>query len=144
MPRGASALGFSQSESKDTKLYSSEELKEKMIVLLGGRAAEEIFCDDITTGAGDDIEKLTKMAYKFVTVFGMDKSVGTVYCDWVDKKISKEFRQRIDNAVIEHIESAYVSARTMITNNKTKVKNLANLLLEKETVIKKDLDNLWG
>jgi len=144
MPRGASALGFSQSESKDTKLYGKEELKEKMIVLLGGRVAEEIFCDDITTGASDDIEKLTKLAYKFVTVFGMDSSVGMIHCDWKDKKISKELRQRIDNAVIENIDNAYISARNMITNNKDKIRELSELLLEKETVIREDLDNLWN
>ena len=93
MPRGASALGFSQSGSKDTKLYSRGELKDKMAVLLGGRIAEEIFCDDFTTGASDDIEKLTSLAYKFVCVYGMS-SIGPYYCDWRDKQISEELKKK--------------------------------------------------
>jgi AFG3 family protein len=144
MPRGASALGFSQSESKDTKLHSREELKDKMCVLLGGRIAEELFCDDITTGASDDIERLTKMVYKFVTVFGMDTTVGPIHCDWRDKKISKDLRHKIDTAVMEHIDMAYTKARTILSDNKHQIIKLANLLLENETVIKKDFDDLWS
>jgi len=111
---------------------------------LGGRIAEELFCDDITTGASDDIERLTKMVYKFVTVFGMDTTVGPIHCDWRDKKISKDLRHKIDTAVMEHIDMAYTKARTILSDNKHQIIKLANLLLENETVIKKDFDDLWS
>ena len=62
MPRGKSALGFSQSEMSEDKLKNKDELFEKICVLLGGRVAEEFFCQNITTGASDDIEKLTTLA----------------------------------------------------------------------------------
>ncbi len=143
MPRGASALGFSQSESKDTKLYSKEELRDRMATLLGGRIAEELFCDDVTTGASDDIEKLTKLCYQFISVFGMDKSVGLMHCNWKDKQISEDLRQRIDLAVSKEIDNAYIRARAFMIKEKGKIETLAEELLEKETVVKADLDRLW-
>ena len=141
MPRGASALGFSQSDSKDTKLYSRSELKDKMAVLLGGRIAEEIFCDDFTTGASDDIEKLTSLAYKFVCVYGMS-SIGPYYCDWRDKQISEELKKKIDSDVKVLIDEAYLRAKEFIMKNKEKVHKLAGELLEKETLVTDDLKNI--
>jgi len=141
MPRGASALGFSQSDSKDTKLYSRGELKDKMVVLLGGRIAEEIFCDDFTTGASDDIEKLTSLAYKFVCVYGMS-SIGPYYCDWRDKQISEELKKKIDSDVKVLIDEAYLRAKEFIMKNKDKVHKLAGELLEKETLVTDDLKNI--
>ena len=141
MPRGASALGFSQSGSKDTKLYSRGELKDKMAVLLGGRIAEEIFCDDFTTGASDDIEKLTSLAYKFVCVYGMS-SIGPYYCDWRDKQISEELKKKIDSDVKVLIDEAYLRAKEFIMKNKDKVHKLAGELLEKETLVTDDLKNI--
>jgi len=142
MPRGASALGFSQSESKDTKLHGRFELKDKIAVLLGGRIAEEVFCEDITTGASDDIEKLTKLAYQYVSVFGMDKTIGPFYCDWKDKILSEDQKQCIDNAVRQIIDEAYVRARSFIINNKEGINKLAAELLEKETLTKEDLKRI--
>ena len=141
MPRGASALGFSQSDSKDTKLHSRGELKDKMAVLLGGRIAEEIFCDDFTTGASDDIEKLTSLAYKFVCVYGMS-SIGPYYCDWRDKQISEELKKKIDSDVKVLIDEAYLRAKEFIMKNKEKVHKLAGELLEKETLVTDDLKNI--
>lgn len=143
MPRGKSALGFSQSEGKDTKLYSKEELLDKMCVLLGGRVAEEIFCDDITTGASDDIEKCTKIAYKYVSTFGMSKNIGLRYCDWKDKKYSEDFLHRIDTNIDNLIDQAHSKVRSFMMKKKPYVEKLANELLEKETVIKDKLDDLW-
>jgi len=143
MPRGASALGFSQSDSKDTKLHSRLELKDKIAVLLGGRIAEEIFCDDITTGASDDIEKLTSLAYKYVCVFGMDNTgIGPYYCDWKDKKISEDLKQCIDSNVRKLIDEAYIRAKDFIIKNKVKVHKLAQELLERETLVGEDLKQL--
>jgi AFG3 family protein len=141
MPRGASALGFSQSDSKDTKLHSKSELKDKMAVLLGGRIAEEIFCDDFTTGASDDIEKLTSLAYKFVCVYGMS-SIGPYYCNWRDKQISEELKKNIDSNVKVLIDEAYLRAKEFITKNQEKVHKLAKELLEKETLVAEDLEKI--
>ena len=79
MPRGKSALGFSQREMSENKLKTQNELLDDMCVLLGGRVAEELFCHQITTGASDDIQKLTNLAYLYVTYYGMDKRLNTFY-----------------------------------------------------------------
>ena len=99
MPRGKSALGFSQSEVAENKLRNRDELKERICVLLGGRIAEELFCGGITTGASDDIEKCTKVAYQYVAVFGMDDQIGCLHCNWKDKTLSEDLRQKVDQAV---------------------------------------------
>ena len=142
MPRGKSALGFSQSEGKDTKLYSRNELLDKMAVLLGGRIAEEIFCESITTGASDDIKKCTKIAFQYVCFFGMDKNVGLRHCD--GKAQSEDLKQRIDISINSLIDNAYNRARKCMLKKKDLVEKLAKELLEKETIIREDLDIIWG
>jgi len=140
MPRGKSALGFSQSEMSETKLRNKDELKEKICVLLGGRIAEELFCGNITTGASDDIEKCTKIAYQYIAVFGMDDQIGCMHCNWHDKSLSEDLRQRVDKAVQTLIRECYQRTKILLQENKEIIKKMAESLLEKETLNQEDID----
>ena len=145
MPRGKSALGFSQSEMSEDKLKNKDELFEKICVLLGGRVAEEFFCQNITTGASDDIEKLTTLAYLYVTRYGMDDSVGMFYFDREEKnKYSEPLRKKVDDAVQKLISRAYNKTKEMLEKNRYLIKNFAEKLLEKETVNQGDIDLIFS
>ena len=145
MPRGKSALGFSQSEMSEDKLKNKDELFEKMCVLLGGRVAEEIFCENITTGASDDIEKLTHLAYLYVTRYGMDNSVGTFYFNRDRRDIySETMRKKVDTAVQKLITRAYKKTKEMLEEHSHLIEKFAKKLLEKETVNQVDIDIIFS
>ena len=145
MPRGKSALGFSQREMNENKLRNKDELFEKMCVLLGGRVAEEICCMNITTGASDDIEKLTELAYLYVTKYGMDKHVSTFYFDRANiDRYSNKLRKKVDMAVQKLIERAYKKTKKLLESHKLLVGKFANKLLEKETVNRVDIDIIFS
>lgn len=78
MPRGVAALGYAQYLPKEQHLYTKEQLLDRMCMMLGGRAAESLIFGKITTGAQDDLQKVTKLAYSQVSRYGMGESVGTV------------------------------------------------------------------
>ena len=145
MPRGKSALGFSQSEMSEDKLKNKDELFEKMCVLLGGRVAEEMFFKNITTGASDDIKKLTTLAYLYVTRYGMDDSVGTFYFDREKNALySETLRNKVDDSVQKIIKSAYKNAKEMLEEHKHLIEKFAKKLLEKETVNQVDIDIIFS
>lgn len=145
MPRGKSALGFSQSEMSEDKLKNKDELFEKMCVLLGGRVAEEMFCKNITTGASDDIKKLTTLAYLYVTRYGMDDSIGTFYFDREKNALySETLRNKVDDSVQKIIKSAYKNAKEMLEEHKHLIEKFAKKLLEKETVNQVDIDIIFS
>ena len=144
MPRGKSALGFSQSEVDENKLRSQDELKERICVLLGGRIAEELFCGGITTGASDDIEKCTKVAYQYIAVFGMDDQIGCLYCNWRDKTISEDLRQKVDQAVQTLIRECYQRTTILLQEKKEIIKKMAESLLEKETLNQEDIASFFN
>jgi len=145
MPRGKSALGFSQSEMSEDKLKNKDELFEKMCVLLGGRVAEEIFCENITTGASDDIKKLTTLAYLYVSRYGMDESVGMFYFDRECKdRYSETLKNKVDTAVQKIINRAYEKTKEMLEKHRHLIKKFAKKLLEKETVNQIDIDIIFS
>ena len=145
MPRGKSALGFSQSEMNEDKLRNKDELFERMCVLLGGRVAEEIFCENITTGASDDIEKLTRLAYMYVTRYGMDDSIGTFHFDRERRDIySETLRKKVDTAVQKIINRAYKKTKEMLEEHSNLIEKFAKKLLEKETVNQVDIDIIFS
>ena len=145
MPRGKSALGFSQSEMSENKLKNKDELFEKMCVLLGGRVAEEIFCGNITTGASDDIEKLTRLAYLYVTRYGMDNSIGTFYFDREWKGLySETLRKKVDISVQKIINRAYKKTKEMLEEHSHLIEKFAKKLLKKETVNQVDIDIIFS
>ena len=145
MPRGKSALGFSQSEMSEDKLKTKDELFEKMCVLLGGRAAEEIFCENITTGASDDIKKLTTLAYLYVSRYGMDESVGMFYFDREYKdRYSDTLKKKVDVAVQKIINRAYKKTKEMLEEHRHLIEKFSKKLLEKETVNQVDIDIIFS
>ena len=142
LPRGKSALGFSQSEMSDAKLRNKDEILDSICVLLGGRMAEELFCENITTGASDDIQKLTELSYHYVTIYGMEESVGTFHYE-KERKYSEKLHKKIDKAVLDIIQKSYARAKKLIQKNRHLIEILAKTLLEKETLIVTDLDEIF-
>ena len=150
IPRGEIALGFSMQEPIDKKLFTKNELISKICVLLGGRISEEINFGKITTGASDDIYKLTKIAYDIVTTYGMSDLIGNINLnrektsqyDSID--ISESRKKEIDLEVKNIINECHNFTKNILKKNKIYIKMLAELLFKKEELIYSDFDNLFG
>tara|TARA_Y100000991_G_scaffold215129_1_gene204609 strand:- start:2153 stop:3868 length:1716 start_codon:yes stop_codon:yes gene_type:complete len=135
IPRGIAALGFSQSENNENKLMTQNQILDRICVLLGGRVAEEIFFpNDITTGASDDIEKLTSLAYRYITVFGMGEIIPNFHFNSNNKNYSDKTKEMVDESVQKIIEESHEKVTEIINKNKNTVQKLAEELLEKETL----------
>jgi AFG3 family protein len=147
IPRGEAALGYSQQEPTDQKLYSKEELFGRMCVLLGGRVAEEETFKKITTGASDDIQKLTKIAYGIVSMYGMSKSIGELNMMDSDNPykdvISQKTKEKIDAEVHKLVSAAKDTTRRLVDKYHTELKKIASYLLENEEVTKYDLEKIF-
>ena len=144
MPRGKSALGFSQCEVSETKLKNRDELLERMCVLLGGRVAEELYFENVTTGASDDIEKLTALAYQFVGNFAMGRDTGTFCYNRKNRYYSEVTREKIDTEVKQIIKSCYDRTKTLMKKNTGLIKKMAEALLEKETLNQEEIVELFS
>ena len=140
LPRGENALGFSQSKPDDKKLYTQEYLKSQISVLLGGRIAEKIFYDNYSSGAYDDIERVTKLAKEWFCSWGMDKLSGPLNYNVLsnDRNISDDILNKIKDFVIM-IENFTFK---VLNNNKEHIENMGNFLLEKETITYDDVTNI--
>lgn len=141
VPRSSGALGFSQQLPDEAMLLSREALLDKIAVILGGRASEDIFIGRITTGATDDLNKVTKMCYAYVTQWGMNSELGLVSYqreagDEPDfyRAYSETTAQLIDKEVRSMIESQYTRVKKMLTENAAHVHKLSELLYERETI----------
>ncbi|CAH2103407.1 unnamed protein product [Euphydryas editha] len=148
VPRTNKALGFAQYTTSDQKLYSKEELFDRMCMALGGRAAEAITFNSITTGAQNDLEKVTKIAYAQVRVFGMSPTVGLLsFPDLKDREkspFSKALKNLIDMESKKLIAKAYYKTEELLRENQSKLKNLAEELIKKETLNFKDVEAILG
>lgn len=150
VPRGVAALGYAQYNPKDQYLYTTEQLFDMMCMTLGGRAAEEIIFGRISTGAQNDLERITKMAYAMVTIYGMNKIVGNVsfYDPNADYRFSKPYSEElakvIDDEVRKLIDQAYNRTKTLLLEKKDNLEAVAKELLEKEIIYKTDLERLIG
>jgi len=138
MPRGKSALGFSQREMSENKLKKKEEILDDICVLLGGRVSEEIFMNSITTGAHDDIQKLTEIAYMFVTVYCMDNYIFHYNLE-LKERYSEDLKKEIDDSVKKIINQCYNKTKELLNNKKEYVEKLAIELLRNETLNECDL-----
>lgn len=151
IPRGSAALGYAQYVPKEQYLYSVEQLLDRMCMTYGGRVAEEIFFNRITTGAQDDLNKITKMAYAQVTLYGFNKKVGQL-CFMPDNGGGPEFNkpyseataEMIDIEVRKMVEEAYERTKRVLTEHKADVEKLAQLLLEKEVIGREDVAKCLG
>ncbi|MBC5773958.1 ATP-dependent metallopeptidase FtsH/Yme1/Tma family protein [Pontibacter sp. KCTC 32443] len=151
VPRGVAALGYAQYLPKEQFLYTTEQLIDEMCMALGGRAAEEIVFGKISTGALSDLERITKMAYSIVTMYGMNAKIGNVsfydskQSDMAfNKPYSEATAETIDNEVRAIIESAYQRTIQLLTEKRDKLEIIAQELLEKEILFQSDLERLVG
>ena len=143
MPRGKSALGFTQREMSDNKLKNKDELLDSISVLLGGRIAEEIFIGNITTGAYDDIQKLTELAYLFVCNYGMDEKIRIFhYNPEIRNRYSEKLKEMIDYSVRKIIKDLYSKTKKLLEDKKQYVEKIASELLRNEKLNKNDLEKL--
>lgn len=147
IPRGES-LGNSQYLPSDQHLISTEQMFDRMCTLLGGRASEEIFFGRITTGAQDDLQKVTKMAYAQIAIYGMNPMLGHVSFDITRKNQAKPFSEQtaqlIDEEARKLIGTAYKSTLELLTKYKSDVEKLAESLLKNEVLKRTDLVDLLG
>jgi len=149
VPRGMGTLGYAQYLPKEEYIIRTEQLLDRMCMTLGGRAAEKIVFDKISTGAQNDLDQVTKMGYGMVTIYGMNKKVGNVsfYAmsqDQFNKPYSNETARLIDEEVRLLIEDQYKRAQDLLTEKRHELNLLANTLLEKEVLLKSDLEKLIG
>lgn len=151
VPRGVAALGYAQYLPKEQFLYQTEQLMDEMCMTLSGRAAEEIVFNKISTGALSDLERVTKVAYSIVTVYGMNDKIGHIsYYDSkqseynFNKPYSDATAKIIDEEVKKIIDEAYQRAIKLLTEKKDKLEIIAQKLLEKEIIFQSDLEGLIG
>jgi len=154
VPRGLAALGYTlQTPLEDRFLMTTEELNDKICALLGGRVAEEIIFGRISTGAQNDLERITTMAFAMVAEYGMSEELG--YLSLKDsnnpnnsygfnKKYSEETAQRIDQAIQQIIKVNYKRTFDLLTKHKSKLEKMASTLLDKEVINHNDIRDLLG
>src|SRR5690606_19017308 len=128
VPRGVAALGYAQYLPKEQFLYTTEQLIDEMCMALGGRAAEDIVFGKISTGALSDLERITKMAYSIVTMYGMNAKIGNVsFYDskqsdmQFNKPYSEATAETIDNEVRIIIDTAYQRTIQLLTEKRAEL-----------------------
>ncbi|MEJ8841357.1 ATP-dependent zinc metalloprotease FtsH [Lacibacter sp. H375] len=150
VPRGTAALGYAQYTPKEQYLYNIEQLNDQICMTLGGRASEDIFFGKISTGASNDLQQITRIAYSMITVYGMNDKLGNIsYYDpnqeqTFTKPYSEKTAEMIDNEVRLLIDSAYLRTKALLTEKKEDVEKLAKALLEKEVLFQSDVEALIG
>ncbi|MES2380275.1 MAG: ATP-dependent zinc metalloprotease FtsH [Bacteroidota bacterium] len=150
VPRGVAALGYAQYLPKDQYLYTTEQMVNMMCMTLGGRVAEDIIFNRISTGAQNDLERITKMAYAMVTVYGMNDKVGNLsFYDanqeyGFQKPYSDKTAELIDQEVRLLIDTCYQKTKALLTEKKDLLEILAQELLKKEIIFQADLEVILG
>jgi cell division protease FtsH len=150
VPRGVAALGYAQYLPKEQYLYRTEQLMDSMCMTLGGRIAEAIFFGKISTGAQNDLERITKLAYSMITIYGMNSKVGHVsFHDpqgeyGYQRPYSEKTAELIDEEVRALIQKAYDITEALLTEKKAELELVAKALLEKEILFKSDIETLIG
>ncbi len=151
VPRGVAALGYAQYLPKEQFLYQTEQLMDEMCMALGGRVAEDLVFNKISTGALSDLERITKVAYSIVTIYGMNDKIGNV--SFYDAKqseynFSKPYSEAtaeiIDKEVKKLIDEAYKRTKELLESKRKELEIIAKELLAKEILFQADLDRLIG
>ncbi|AWU45318.1 ATP-dependent zinc metalloprotease FtsH [Blattabacterium punctulatus] len=151
VPRGKS-LGSAWYLPEERQLTTPEQMKDEICALLAGRSAEEIIFNNISTGALNDLEKVTKQAQSMVAIFGLNDKIGNIsYYDSTgqnefsfSKPYSEKTAQIIDEEISKIITEQYKRAKNILKNNEKKLSILANELLEKEVIFREDLKKIFG
>jgi AFG3 family protein len=150
VPRGVAALGYAQYLPKEQFLYTIEQLEDGMCMTLGGRVAEDIVFGKISTGAQNDLERITKLAYAMVTIYGMNEKVGNVSFNdqqgeyQFNKPYSEKTSELIDSEVRNQINAVYQRTKQLLTDKRVGLEALANKLIEKEILFQSDLEEILG
>ena len=141
IPRGQFSLGFSQQKNENKKLYNEHNILSKIAVLLGGRVAEKIIYDNISSGAADDIEKVSELIYNYTCRWGMNKELGPINPNNMGL-ISKNLSDDIFNRCKELVLGVENFVEERLKENIESVKILANDLLVNETISYKRISEL--
>lgn len=151
VPRGVAALGYAQYLPKEQFLYQTEQLMDEMCMAFGGRVAEDIVFGKISTGALSDLERITKLAYSMVTVYGMNQKIGNLsFYDSkqseysFNKPYSEATSERIDQEVKGIIDEMYDRTKALLSKHRQHLEVIAKELLEKEILFQADLERLIG
>lgn len=151
VPRGVAALGYAQYLPREQYLYRSEQLFDEMCMTLGGRAAEDVIFGKISTGALSDLERVTKVAYSMVTMYGMNDKIGNI--SFYDSKqseyaftkpYSEATAEAIDQEVRTLVDQAYQHVKQLLSDKKSELEMIAQELLKKEILFQSDLEHLIG
>ena len=148
IPRGI-AGGYTMYKTNEDKYYVSKtEMKEKLIALLGGRAAEKLVLNDISTGASNDLEVATDIAKKMITVYGMSDNIGPISINLEKDPYQMQlFGEKMEDAIGTEIkiliDEAYVKAQQILLEHREKLDELANLLMEKEVISEEEFEKLF-
>jgi len=156
IPRGDGSLGFTlQLPLEDKYIVSEEELKDKLTTLFGGRAAEELVFNDLTTGAYDDLKQATKLAKRMVVEYGMSEKLGPIslareHVDvflWEEivksNEHSEELSSLVDSEIRSLISKSYEKAKSLLAQNRSILDRLASAVLEREIIGGDDLEKLF-
>ena len=151
VPRGK-ALGAAWYLPEERQITTYEQMFDEITSALGGRASEEIIFGKVSTGALNDLEKVSKQAYAMVVYFGLNSEIGNIsFYDSsgqseysFQKPYSEKTAEIIDVEVRKIVESAYTRAKTILTDNKEQLEKLANLLLDREVIFREDLEDIFG
>jgi len=150
VPRGVAALGYAQYLPKEQFLYTTEQLIDGMCMTMGGRVAEDITFGKISTGAQNDLERITKLAYAMVTIYGMNDKVGNVSFNdtqgeyQFNKPYSEKTSELIDAEVRNQISEVYEMTKKLLIDKREGLIKLADKLLEKEILFQSDLEEILG
>jgi cell division protease FtsH len=157
IPHGVAALGYTQQlPTQDRYLYTKEELLDRITVMLGGRAAEEVVFHDVSTGAQDDLQRVSEMARRMITELGMSEHLGAYAVEQVrqpmfldsgyqsSRHYSEDTARRIDNEAQTLVERMYQRARQILEMHRDKLEALAQYLLEHEVIDQASLAMLLG
>ena len=151
VPRGKS-LGAAWYLPQEQSLYTKSEFLDRICAALGGRAAEDVVFDEISSGALDDLEKVTKQAYMMVAYYGLNEKIGNIsFYDstgrneqMLQKPYSEATAQKIDEEVSKMVGAAYERTKKLLFDHRDELDTLAELLLDKEVVFQPDLEKIFG
>jgi AFG3 family protein len=149
VPRGIGTLGYAQYQPKDEYIVRTEALQDRMCMTLGGRAAESIVFDKISTGAQSDLDYVTRMAYSMIAIYGMNDRIGNVSYygmqqDQFNRPYSDVTASKMDEEVRLAIDVEYVRAKALLKEKRHELNTIAEHLLEKEVLLKSDVERLIG
>jgi AFG3 family protein len=150
VPRGTATLGYAQYTLREQYVYDTDQMHDQICMTLAGRASEDIFFGKVSTGAGNDLQQVTKMAYSMVANYGMSERVGNVSFydpqqeNYFTKPYSEETGKMIDEEVRQLIKNMYDRTKQLLLDKKDKVELLAKELLKREVLFMSDLEQLIG